>query len=410
MLDAQGARLELHVLDVIRRDVANTRPNVVRATGLGRTLVNQRLDELLDLDIIREGDVVAVPRGRSPRELVFNREKADVLCADIGAAGLFVGLANIGGMLLESVYIPHDVASGPEATLAIVEREFDRIAASRSALSFNVWGIGIGLPAPVEFSSGRPVSPPIMPSWNEYDVRGHLQAKYGVPVWVDNDTNLMVIGELRAGVARGVEDVVLFKVSTGIGAAMISQGYIHRGARGAAGDVGHVQLSEFAGLVCRCGKLGCLEAVAGGAAMSSMAAAAAIAGTSSFLTEAAADHVLQVSDVVRGFLARDPVCVALIEESARLVGENIARYINFFNPAMVILGGRVMLAGDAYLATIRNLVYDRSLPLATRDVVITRTELGEQSALIGAAHLAIDEIFLPEYFCSWAGKGAPSPL
>lgn len=408
MFDIQGARLQLQILDEIRSGRANTRPNVVRVTGLGRSLVNQRLDELIELDLIHEGDVVAVPRGRSPRAITFYGNKAQILCADIGATGLFVGLADLAGQMHESVYIPHDVSAGPEATLTIVEREFNRIVASRSALSLNVWGIGIGLPGPVEFGSGWPVTPPIMPSWSLYNVRDRLQRKYNVPVWVDNDTNLMAIGELRAGAARGAQDAILFKISTGVGAALISRGEIHRGAQGAAGDVGHVQLNDFAEFVCRCGKGGCLEAVAGGWALARQAETAAAEDGEGFLTRVGQEPEFSMSQVIQGYLAEDPTCMRLVNRSARLVGEAVAQYINFFNPTMVLLGGRLLMAGNSYLAAVRTVVYERSLPLATRDLIVTSTELGDLAALYGAGHMAIDEIFRPKYFATWTPSGAPT--
>jgi len=410
MFNIQAARLQLQILDEIRSGGSNTRPNVVRATGLGRTLVNQRLEELIEFGLIHEGDAVAVPRGRSPRAISFYRNKAQILCADIGATGLFVGLTDLAGRMQESVYIPHDVGKGPKATLTIVEREFDRIVASRSSLSLNLWGIGIGLPGPVEFGSGWPVTPPIMPSWSLYNVRDHLQRKYKVPVWVDNDTNLMAIGELRAGAARGFQDAILFKISTGVGAALISRGEIHRGAQGAAGDVGHVQMNDFAEFVCRCGKGGCLEAVAGGWALARQAANAAAEDGEAFLTRVVREPEFSMSQVIQGYLEEDPTCIRLVNRSARLVGEAVAQYINFFNPSIVLLGGRLLMAGNSYLAAVRKVVYERSLPLATRDLIVTNTELGDLAALNGAAHMAIDEIFRAEYFATWSPLGSPTTI
>ncbi len=105
-----------------------------------------------------------------------------------------------------------------------------------------LWGIGIGVPGPVEFGSGRPISPPIMPGWDGYPIRERFAARYGAPVWVDNDVNLLALGEWRSGVAAGHDNVVVVKVGTGIGAGIISDGRLHRGAQGSAGDVGHIQV------------------------------------------------------------------------------------------------------------------------------------------------------------------------
>ena len=138
-----------------------------------------------------------------------------------------------------------------------------------------LWGIGIGVPGPVEFGSGRPISPPIMPGWDGYPIRERFTQRYRAPVWVDNDVNLLALGEWRSGVASGHDNVVVVKIGTGIGAGIISDGRLHRGAQGSAGDVGHIQVTDDPAVLCRCGNVGCLEALAGGAALGRAGEAAA---------------------------------------------------------------------------------------------------------------------------------------
>lgn len=408
--DLDQTRTLLHILDLVRSGEAVTRPDLARTTQLGRSVVTQRLDQLVDLDLVIEGDVLAVPRGRSPRGLQFNKSRAYVLCADIGASGMFVGLANLAGEILERVYLPNEISSGPEMTLGLLEEEFDKILSHRGAFEVHIWAIGIGIPGPVEFSTGRAVAPPIMPGWNEYDIRKRLQDRYKVPVWVDNDVNVMALGELRGGAAAGFRDVVVVKISTGIGAGLISNGVLHRGAQGAAGDIGHIAVVDDPSLICRCGNTGCLEALASGAALAALGSQMAQAGESTFLAARLASHPITVSDVVAGAAGGDHACLTLMTDSARLVGDTLARIVNFYNPGLILLGGRLMVAGDAYLAAIRNIVYSRSLPLATRELVIAKVALGERAALHGAASLALDGLFAPEYFSARANDDAAPEL
>ena len=135
-------------------------------------------------------------------------------------------------------------------------------------------------------ATGRPISPPIMPGWDGYPVRERLADRYDAPVWVDNDVNVLAVGEWRSGVAAGYDNVVVVKVGTGIGAGIIVDGRLHRGAQGSAGDVGHIQVSEDRDVICRCGNVGCLEALAGGAAIARDGEAAAREGRSLRLREA----------------------------------------------------------------------------------------------------------------------------
>jgi predicted NBD/HSP70 family sugar kinase len=404
MLDDEQSRSLLEILELVRSGQAVTRPDLARATQFGRAVVSRRLDQLLELGLVSEGDRLAVPRGRSPRGLQFNTGCGHVLCADIGARSMFVGLADLGGQILEQVRIEHDIGLGPEQTLKTLCVEFDKLLAAATDAGRQLWAVGLGVPGPIEHSTGLAVSPPIMPGWSDIDVRRCLQERYGVPVWVDNDVNVMALGELRGGTAVHQRDVVVVKLSTGIGAGLISNGVLHRGAQGSAGDIGHVKVSDDPAIVCRCGNTGCLEALASGWALGRQGQELVDRGESPFLLERTAGRPVTGDDVVDGALSGDYSCMKLMSDSARLVGDTLALIVNFYNPALILLGGRLMAAGDAYLATVRNIVYSRSLPLATRELVIGKVGLGSGSALLGAAALALQEIFAPEYFADWAGS------
>jgi glucokinase-like ROK family protein len=395
------------VLDLIRAGHARTRPELGRCSGLGRTVVTQRVAELIDRGLVEEGDLGPSTGGRAPRELRFRAEAGHLLVAELGATSISVALANLAGALVAQQEEPNDIARGPERTLHRVEELFDELLASSPGKP-RVWGVGVGVPGPVEFASGRPIAPPIMPGWDGYPVRDRLAARYDVPVWVDNEVNLMALGEFRGGLAQGVRDVVYVKIGTGVGAGLISGGWLHRGAQGCAGDVGHVAVVDDTSVICRCGNVGCLEALAGGAALARDGAAAAADGRSRYLADLISQgHRIEAKDVARAATHGDPVCVDLLTRSGRLVGEMLATLVNFYNPSLVIIGGGVADAGDQLLAAIRHSVYGRSLPLATRDLRIARSPLSHRAGLMGAAFMVIDELFSRERLGAWIGHGSP---
>ncbi len=247
------------VLDYVRTHGSTTRPTLVEATGLSRAVVTQRVAELLDHGLLVEGELGRSTGGRAPRLLRFPADAGHLLVADLGATSVDVALADLSGTILAHVQEPCDIAAGPEAVLDRVEDLFVRGLPGGETPPGSLWGIGIGVPGPVEFESGRPVAPPIMPGWDRYAVRERF-ARYHVPVWVDNDVNVMALGERRAGIAQGHDNVVFIKIGTGIGAGIIVDGRLHRGAQGCAGDVGHMQVTDDPAVVCRCGNVGCLEA------------------------------------------------------------------------------------------------------------------------------------------------------
>lgn len=397
------------VLDLLRGSLVNTKSQLQRASGYGRAVVSQRVSQLIDCGILEDGHLGPSTGGRAPRELRLRAGAGHVLAAALGATSISAGIADLAGNLLAHHEEPNDVAIGPERTLGRVEELFDKMLAARDPGAADVWGVGIGLPAPVEFCAGRPVSPPIMPGWDCYPVGHRLAARYQAPAWVDNDVNLMALGELRAGLAQDQTDIVYIKIGSGIGAGLISAGHLHRGAQGAAGDVGHVAVIDDNSVICRCGNSGCLEAIAGGAAIARDAAAAAQDGRSTFLAGRLAErHVLTVRDVIEAAGHGDVAAVELLNRSGNLVGRMLATLVNFYNPSLVIIGGGVAAAGDMFLATIRQTVYSRSLPLATRDLRIVRSSNIETIGLRGAAFVVLDELFSRTHLGQWINDATPA--
>jgi glucokinase-like ROK family protein len=381
------------VLDAVRILGCTSRSEVSRHLGVGRAAVAQRVAELVASGLIEESGSGRSTGGRPPRQLRFRAEAGHILAADLGATSIDVAAADLAARILVHRSEPADVAAGPEMILGRVEALFDEVNAALPAGSGMLRGIGLGVPGPVEFSTGRPVSPPIMPGWHGYPIRERFQERHAAPVWVDNDVNIMALGEWRWGVAKGHRNVVWVKIGTGIGAGLISDGVLHRGAQGAAGDVGHIQIVDE-GVVCRCGNIGCLEALAGGAALARDGEMAARSGRSPYLAEALArDGRVDALAVATGASHGDPACVELLQRSGRFVGQMLATVVNFFNPSLIVIGGGVAESGNLFLATIRETVYRRSLPLATRELQILPSGLVPVGGVIGASAMVADELF-----------------
>jgi len=227
-------------------------------------------------------------------------------------------------------------------------------------------------------------------------------------VWVDNDVNLMAIGEQTLMRSQSTQpdgelgDLLFVKVGSGIGAGIISGGKVHRGANGSAGDIGHIAVSEDSKVICRCGQLGCLEAVAGGWALARDAEVAARAGKPDYLNGVIAKKgFLSASDIAAGATRGDSYCMEAVARSGRLVGETLASLVNFFNPGVVVIGGSIAETGDLFLASVRQTVYRRSLPLATRDLRIISSEADHKEGLVGGAALAQTEIFTRSHMNRW---------
>jgi glucokinase-like ROK family protein len=396
------------VLAAVRTGSLRTRPELVRELGLGRNVVSQRVGQLLDLGLLDEGRLAPSTGGRPSRQLRFRSEAGCLLVAELGATDLQVGLSDLGGELLDQRVERCDVASGPERTLSRLEQLFDELLAARPT-GLPLWGVGVGVPGPVEFSQGRPIAPPIMPGWDAYPVRDRLSAHYQTPAWIDNDVNVMALGELRAGIGQSEQELMYVKVGTGIGAGLVSGGRLHRGAQGAAGDIGHVSVLDDESVLCRCGNTGCLEAIAGGYALARDGLAAASSGRSAALADAlATSGTITARDVTAAARTGDPASVALVTGSGRLVGRVLATLVNFYNPSLIVMGGQVSSAEDIFLAELRRTVYGRSTALAARDLRIKTSPLGDRAGLLGAAFLVADELFARDCLAQWIQHGSPT--
>ena len=272
-----------------------------------RSVLTQRVDALLDYGLLAEDGVGVSTGGRAPRLLRFRADAGYLLVADLGATSTDVALADLAGEILVHRQEASDIAAGPDAVLARVEELFDECVARgrrhRLALGHR-------------HRRPRPGRVRVGPAGLAADHAGlgrlrrarALRASAACPVWVDNDVNVMALGELTAGCGRGVDDFVFVKIGTGIGAGIVVDGRIHRGAKGSAGDIGHIHVQAGREVTCRCGMSGCLEAFAGGAALARDAEAAAREGRSEILRALLDEKgFLDAADVAVAVEARRPV-------------------------------------------------------------------------------------------------------
>ncbi|MEV0345927.1 ROK family protein [Nonomuraea sp. NPDC050680] len=379
------------------RDIPDglTKADVMRHTGLSRTTVNQRLDGLLTAGLLIPAPTEARTGGRPAGQFVVNRDRGVLLVADVGATGLRTAVCDLGGEVRAEQDVRADVTSGPAAILTIVSGLFAELLDERGHEPGDVLGIGIDVPGPVDFASGRVVSPPIMTGWDRFDIPGWFTARYNCPVLVDKDVNAMAFGEQRLRYPE-VPHLLMVKIGTGVGTGLIAGGQVHRGADGAAGDIGHIQVvvdDVAEPPLCRCGNLGCVEAHAGGWALVRD-------------LQAAGRDVTTVDDAVRLIRSGDLAAVRLARRAARILGGALADTVNLFNPRIIAIGGQLAHTDEQLFAGIREIVYRRSLPLATRNLQIVRSDLDPNAGILGLAQLLVDGIYAPQRVQELVDRGA----
>jgi predicted NBD/HSP70 family sugar kinase len=369
------------LLSLVAHGTATSRAELARVTGLARSTVSQRVDSLLARNLLVERKGAPSMSGRPPMVLSLHPSVGLNLAADIGATHARLAVAQVSGEILSELSMDLDIAAGPESVLESVDAGFEHLLSEVDRTRDGVQAIAIGVPGPVEFSNGVVVRPPIMPGWDGYKVPAFFSPRYQASVVVDNDVNVMALGEYWD--RQSDSDYLLFvKVGTGIGCGIVGHGRLHRGAQGAAGDIGHIQLAGNADTICHCGNTGCLEAVA---------SVAAIVGN----LRAADMDVTTSRDVLRLAEEGNHLARRAIRLASHQIAEVLASVVNFYNPDLIVIGGPLAEPRGDLLAGIRAGVYRRALPLATKSIRIETSTLGDRAGVVGAVALARAQMLSP---------------
>ncbi len=390
-------QVDIHALELVRKQGPLSRTTVADLLGKSRSSITSIVGNLLDQGVLVEIGHGESGGGRRPKMLDINKDLGYIAGADIGATSIDLALADFKGNILERVSEPADVRKGPKTVLDEVSKLVCEMLNKRGASVTDLLGFGLGVPGPVQFPAGLLVRPPLMPTWEGFPIKNYLRDRFPASrMVVDNDVNIMAIGEGNVGGGVGMDNFIFIKIGTGIGAGIISHGEIYRGTDGCAGDIGHICV-DVDGPVCHCGNTGCLAAMAAGPAIAESGKQAAERGESKQLARRLREndgHLTSI-DVGEVAAAGDPVANQIVSESGQMVGGVLASMVNFYNPKAIFIGGGVSNIGHQYLSTIRQSILHRATALSTRSLWIDYSKLGADAGVYGAIWLAIEHSFSP---------------
>jgi predicted NBD/HSP70 family sugar kinase len=365
------------ILDLIRSGHSRSRAEIARSTGLSPSTVAQRIDALIDAGYVREAGEGVSQGGRRPRTLEIDPSTGVVCVVDLGSHHATFGLLDLAGRLLAVRNDNMDISAGPRRILTWITEVADDLVAQHGQPGQRLRGYGIGLPGPVD-SSGLMVSPSRMPGWNGVDVAALMTSLSGLPTATDNDANLMALGE-HVSLHDDVQHFVFVKAGSSIGCGVIASGELYHGHHGMAGDISHVTVPGAPPVLCSCGRTGCLDAVAGGAA----------------IVQALRDAGVEVADTSEVLaLARDahPLATQMLREAGTRVGGVLATIMNFFNPQRLVLGG-ILGEAEAFVAGVRSTIYFECLPMVTDNLDIAVSVAKDRAGVLGAGRLVLDKLF-----------------
>ncbi|MGW6392846.1 ROK family transcriptional regulator [Streptomyces sp. NPDC055103] len=381
-METPGSQTSLHranlerVVRAVRMAGSLTQAEIARTTGLSAATVSNIVRELKD-----GGTVEVTPTsagGRRARSVSLSGDAGIVIGVDFGHTHLRVAVGNLAHQVLAEESEPMDVDASAAEGFDRAEQLVTRLIEATGIGRDKVIGVGLGVPGPIDVSSGRLGSTSILPGWSGINPAEELSRRLGVPVHVDNDANLGALGELVWGSGRGVKDLAYIKVASGVGAGLVIDGRVYRGPGGTAGEIGHITLDE-SGPVCRCGNRGCLE---------TFTAARYVLP----LLQPSHGPDLTMEKVVQLARAGDPGCRRVIADVGRHIGSGIANLCNLLNPSRVVLGGDLAEAGELVLAPIRDSVSRYAIPSAARQLSLAQGALGGRAEVLGALALALSEM------------------
>jgi predicted NBD/HSP70 family sugar kinase len=367
------------LLQLFRTGEVGTRGELQRVTRLARSTVTHKVDALLAAGYLVEAGSIIDGRGRPSTRLRVNDEVTTILVADLGATHGRLAVSTAGGEVLVEAVIESSIRKGPEMVLPMVTRELDQLLERSGRARSSLRGAALGMPGPVNLHAGRVARSISMPGWDNYPVRDHLGDHFGVPAVVDNDANLMGLGEQRR-VYPTAHQVLFVKVGTGIGASVIIDGGLLRGTDSAEGDIGHAKITGVEETCSSCGARGCLAAIASGRAM--------VRDLGRLGHEAETTR-----DVVRLVRAGNPDAVRIVTTAGRALGDVLSTAVSLLNPDVVVIGGDITHAHEQFMLGVRGTLLTRGQPLATAHLRIAPSALGDRAGIMGAAAMVADMIF-----------------
>ncbi|MFL6239284.1 MAG: ROK family protein [Actinomycetes bacterium] len=376
--DPHAANLA-RILDVLRLEGPLPRADLVHSVGLSRATVSSLLSELLDRGLVREEANTRRPTsgGRPPAFVGLEPSAAAAVGVDIGRTHVRVAVADLGLHVLAEAVEHVDVPDHPEETLELVTALTKRVVHESAIEQRDLLGVGVGLPGPVDRASGRMGSATILPGWVGLASRDELENRLQAPVLLENDANLGALAEGRLGAGRGSRVLAYLKVAAGVGAGLLVDGRLFRGASGEAGEIGHTTQAN-SGPVCRCGNRGCLEQLAGATALLAQMAAAGVDldGVEALLQLAADGHA-----GARRVLA----------DAGEHLGLAVANLVTLIDADRVVVGGELGAGNELLVEPLRRAARSAGVTKAGSTIDIVTAELGERAEVLGALILVLCE-------------------
>ncbi len=377
------------VLRTIRERPGSSRVELARLTTLSGPTISAVVSELRDARLVREDGLGRSTGGRRATSLRIVEDAGYILAVDLARHRTRVAITDLNAAILYQVSVPTHDAADAQANLRWLEDLIDAVLVrqlGQAASCANVFGIGVGAPGPLRTTTGTILAPTNFGHWHNLPLRSALEKRFGVAVRVDNDANACALAQRWLGAGRGLRDFVYVAAGSGIGAGIVIDGELYRGAHDLAGEIGHATV-EATGPLCPCGNLGCLELYT-----TLRATLARWPAAPRLVTPA--DEIRGIAMLIAAARGGDDVARQALTTSAYYLALGVVNAINSYDPQVVFIGRELAAAGDLVIGPILEAVARRAFVATGRTTAVVHDALGEGAPLLGAACLVLRELFI----------------
>jgi glucokinase len=311
-----------------------------------------------------------------------------IIGLDLGGTFLKYALGTPEGHLLYKNKTPSQATESREKVFQVIFNVIDELLYRAESLDRHVRAVGIGSPGAVDYEQGKlRGSTPNIVNWADADIRGPIEGRYNLPLWADNDANVMALAEARVGAAKGCKNIIALTLGTGIGGGILIDSQLYRGTFFSGSEIGHMTI-RFDGPACNCGNYGCIEAYA---------SAPAIVRNYLQKTSSPPEPSVTTIEIFERAAHGEPKAIETVQETSSYLGVALANIANIFNPEVIVLGGGVADAGDGFLQSIDKEMRRRALPASVQNLRVVRAQLGNDAGVVGAISLAVDALAAREH-------------
>lgn len=316
-----------------------------------------------------------------------------LLGIDIGGTNIKIALVDKNARIKSKKILPTAYFKSKNALIAGLVTEINNILSEAGIARKDIIGLGVGAPGAVDIRSGTVHYFTNIPDWREVPLGNILKKKLGIPVFVDNDVNVMALGELFFGAGKKAKNMLCITLGTGVGGGLILEGRLYRGSSYAAGEFGHMPIN-INGPKCKCGSWACVEVYAGNRYI-----------VRDVITRIKRGQATLIKKIVNGDLSK--ITPEIIDEAARAgdkfakkvwvdvgnkIGTGLAGAVNLLNLEKIVIGGGVAEAGEVLFDSIKKTINERAMKLPARTAKVVKAKLGYDAGLIGAATLVLYEM------------------